>query len=235
MENRDIVGKLKALLNMTTANGCTEAEAENAMEKAQALMLQHNLSVASINNDTPETPQGIGMIDHTELSGYSWRSMLAHILAKNTLCRVIVSPSTKTWHIFGTYDNVRAVMEMYNWLTVALESQALTDFKAYRNQGGIEHGRSWKTGYFNGAITAINNRLKKPMDDFKTGTGHSIVIYNDKAVSDAIHRVYPRLGHSTSRSYGGYAGREAGMRAGNGINLTPSRKLSSGSLALGMG
>ncbi len=148
MENNDILLKLKALLNMTQANGCTEAEATTAMEKAQALMLQHNLTQASVNTDNQTTPQGIGKIDHTETSGYSWRVMLINTLARATLCRVICSPHDKTWHIFGSYDNVRAVMEMYNWLSIQLDAQGIRDFTSYRRKGGTEHGRTWKAGFF---------------------------------------------------------------------------------------
>jgi hypothetical protein len=234
MEN-DIMVKLRALLNMTQANGCTQSEAETAMEMAQKIMLEHNLSRGSLFTDNPETQkQGIGKIDHSETSGFQWRSMLAGVLARNTLCKVIRSPSEKTWHIFGTYDNVRAVMEMYQWLTIQLESQGLRDFKSYRNNGGTENGRTWKTGFFQGAITAINDRLKRPMADFANGNGHAIVIYNDKAVGEAIKRVFPHTTSSYTRAVYS-SGREYGIRAGNGISLTPTRNLHSGMLRLAAG
>ncbi len=65
----DIIAKVRALLNMTVQNGCTEAEANNAMEKAQAMLLAHNLTQASIRDDSPEkAPAGIGKIDRMEVN-----------------------------------------------------------------------------------------------------------------------------------------------------------------------
>lgn len=235
MVNDSIIDKLRALLNMTTANGCTEAEANTAMEKAQALMLEHNLTQSSVHNaNESPTPAGIGQIDRTEDQGYPWKSVLANILAKSMLCRVVVTPSNHTIHFFGTYDNVRGVLQTYHWLIPELERIAISDFTAYRKSGGIEHGRTWKTGFFYGATSTLKTRLQKPLEDFSSGAGRAIVVYNSQALSTAIGRVFPRLGHSSARMSGGSDGIGYGKAAGSRVQLRDNHKLT-GCLSLGSG
>ncbi len=111
---------------------------------------------------------------------------------------------------------------------------ALQGWTTYKRNGGYEKCISWKAGFFAGATSTIKERLQTPYHAFKTGAGTAIVLYNDKAVSEAVKRVYPRLTTSRRSSVGGYDGRDAGCNAGNHVTLTPQRKLT-GTLSLGSG
>ena len=234
--SNDIVSKLRALLNMTRANGCTGPEADLAMERAQKLLLDHNLSMADIKDQdgTPAAPAGIGQIDGIEEHGWPWKSLLIHVIAKANLCYIVRTPSKKTWHLFGSYDNVRGTLEMYHWLVPQLESMALSAFREYRNGGGIEHGRTWNTGFFMEACHTLKTRLQKPLEEFSQGAGRAVVAYNSKAVEGAIKRVFPFLGHSSASYNNGSAGLGYGREAGSNVRLTPQRKLT-GTLSLGAG
>ena len=231
--NESVMTKIKNLLAMAEHEGSNEHEAAIAMEKAQALLFQYNLSRTDIKDGLTSTPAGIGKIDGTESSGYIWKRVLLNYLATANLCHVVVSPSHKKWHLFGTYNNVQIVLEIYRWLIPELEFIALREYRKYKNDGGYESGLKWKRGFFYGASKAIKDRLAAPLNDFKQGTGHDLVIYNEKAVSEAVKRVFPRLGHTTLRaSYSDGIG--AGRTAGANIHLKEQRKLS-GVLALGNG
>lgn len=230
--NNQLSEKIRHLLALAEHENSNEHEAAVAMRKAQELLLQNNLTRADIKDDgSPATPAGIGKIDIMESVGFSWKRFLLHTLAINNMCQTVSSPRDNTTHIFGAYENVRGVLEMYNWLSPELERIALRAWTAYKRDGtGMESARSWKHGFFMGAIKEINDKLKESMQEFTAGPGRAIVPYNDALVRDAVKRVFPYTTKSrtTTRSYDGMA---AGRAAGASINLRPQRKLT-GTLAL---
>jgi len=228
-----VTEKIRKLLAMAEHPNSNEHEAAIAMRKAQALLLENNLTRGDVITGTGDKPQapGIGKIDITESVGYTWKCYLLHTLAINSMCSTVGSPATNTSHVFGTYDNVKSVIEMYNWLSPELERIALRAWSAYKRDGtGRESCRSWKHGFFMGACKSIGDVLKESLQQFTAGPGQAIIPYNAALVKDAVKRVYPHLSHSysSSRSYDGMA---AGRAAGRGINLRPQRKLT-GTLAL---
>jgi Protein of unknown function (DUF2786) len=227
-----VLDKIKALLRMAEHPNSNEHEAALALERAQALLFEHNLSRADVMAEHPnETPAGIGKIDGSETDGYNWKVVLLNTLAKSTLCSMVASTHTKSWHIFGTYDNVQTTLEMYHWVIPQLETMAVNSWLAY---DGYDSCRTFKNGFYMGAIHTIKERLQKPLDDFTNGNGRAIVIYNDKALSTAVNKVFGRVTTTHFGSTRSYDGSNAGKAAGHNVTLTPQRKLT-GTLALGSG
>ena len=225
---RDRIAKLLAMAEHPNSN---EHEAATAAEMAQRLLLQHNLSRADLATGDTTGPAGVGKLDIIEAVGYTWKRYLLHTLAVTNLCETVGDTHANTSHLFGTYDNVQAVVEMYRWLVPQLEDIGARSWARYKRDGtGRESARTWKHGFFMGAIKAIYEKMKPTIDEFASGPGHAIVPYNTQLVKDAVRRVYPYTGksRSSSRSYDGYA---AGRQAGGNITLRPQRKLS-GVLAL---
>lgn len=228
MVTDNVMFKIKALLNMTVQHGCTQEEANTAMEKAQALMLQHNLDIRDIQTGEVKDESGkIGMIEK-DAERLLWKGNLLHIISKNMMCKVVRNAQKNKYYLFGTKANVETVVEMHNWIILQLEQMALRDFTTYRNQGGQTQGKSWKVSYFYGAINSINKRLSKPFQEFSQGTGTAIIIYNDKAVSEAVNRVFPKLVQSSYR-YHNNDGSSYGRKAGENVSLRPQVKLNNNS------
>lgn len=233
MDN-NVMEKIRHLFAMAEHANSNENEAAIALEKAQELLLRHNLTRGDINNnDNNNTPVGIGKIDGSETSGYNWKSILLNTIAKNNLCRVIGTSRLKQWHLFGTYENVKAVLQMYHYIVPELEHIALIEWNKYKKSGGYENARSWKNGFFFGAINTINKRLSETMERFVAGDSRAIINYNQGMVNDAIHKVYPHVVNrrTSIRSTSGYG---QGQSAGNNIHLKPQGKLN-GVLALNRG
>lgn len=225
MDNQ-LTEKIRKLLAMAEHPNSNEHEAAIALEKAQALLFENNLTRADIQDNTTECHPGIGKLDIQESNGFRWKPILLNHLASNNLCRVIRSSSTNTIHIFGTYDNVLAVMEMYHWIVPELERMAMRGYIQYKSDGtGRESTQTWKYGFFLGASETIGKRLSDAMNKFESGAGYALIPINKALVTDAVKRVYPylRTTHTSSRSYDG---RNAGRIAGNSITLKPQRKLS---------
>jgi hypothetical protein len=62
-----IVERLQALLNKTTENGCTEAEAQTAMEAAQRIAIKHNLDLAQVLSSSKDDKSGGLETDRVDL------------------------------------------------------------------------------------------------------------------------------------------------------------------------
>jgi len=230
-----LLDKIKALLAMAEHPNSNEHEAALALERAQALLFANNLSRADVMSENyNEVPAGIGKIDGMESDGYSWKVLLLNTLAKATLCSIVITSHKKQWHLFGTYENVQTVLEMYHWVIPQLETMANSGYKQYKLHG-YETSRTWKAGFYRGAIKTIHDRLDKPLQDFTAGKGNAIVLYNSKALSTAVHKVFEHLGTSRMGGSSSYDGVNAGRQAGHNVTLTPQRKISGGTLALGCG
>lgn len=215
MTNGDTIDKIKKLLRMAEHPNSNEHEAAIALERAQKLLLENNLTRESVKlEDAPTAQAGIGKVDGTEPHGYAWKTMLIHVIAKANLCTVIQTKRYKQWHLFGARENVLGVLEMFRWVTPQLEEMADRGLRAYKASGGRENGRTWKTGFYFGATATIKARLQPAMDTFAATTGHELVLVNEALVKAAVLRVYPKMktGHRRYiRSNDGYlAGREAG-------------------------
>jgi hypothetical protein len=236
MVDDNILHKIRQLFAMAEHETANEHEAATALEKAQALLLRHNLTRATIGT-TPEAPTSpsVGQVKVHEDSGYSWRKNLLHVVAKNNLCQSIGHPDERSSTIFGSQENVRSVLEMYYWVVEQLERMALDEFKAYKLRGGSEKPEHFKAGFFRGATATINTRLTKPLEEFKYGSGRDLVLVSDKALSLAVGKVFP----NTVRSRGSSArigdGYYHGKEAGNDIQFGKSAALTGGHKALGSG
>jgi hypothetical protein len=235
MPNENVVNRIRSLLAMAEHDGSNEHEASLALEKAQALLLEHNLDRASvaISGTTPADDR-IGKVDIDQSTGFAWRSQLMHVIAKNNLCRLISSPYSKQMHIFGTQTNVRAVLDMYYWVGNQLEEMATRGLIEYKRQNGHDHGRTWKSSFYYGAVATINARLSKPIEEFSRGSGRELVLVNNGNLKDAVGRIYSRLGH-TKRTVRYGDGYRSGSQAGHNVSLARAAGLNGGPRALNAG
>jgi len=224
---------IKKLLRMAEHPNSNPFEAAESLARAQKLLFENNLTREKINLTESTEPQPVGRVTKTEENGYQWKAYLAYVLAKAMMCTMVKESHSKSMHFIGTYDNVRSVLEMFAWIVPQLEAIAISDFSKYRKTGGTQNGISWKTQFFAGATSVIKKRLDKPYQDFATGDGKAVCLYNDAAVAKAVKKAFPIL-HSSSRRVAQGVGYAAGQKAGAGIRIMPQKRLS-GTLALGGG
>jgi len=235
MVDDNILHKIRQLFAMAEHETANEHEAAIALEKAQELLLRHNLTRASVAT-TPEAQTGpsVGQVKVHEDVGYSWRKRLLYVIAKNNLCSTVGMPYEKSSTLFGTQENVRSVLEMYYWVSEQLERLAHDEFKAYKRRGGREKGQTFNAGFFSGAISTINTRLTKPLEEFRYGSGRDLVLASHKALAVAVKTIFPHTTMSRSRTTMG-DGFYHGKEAGNNIRFGKSAALTGGHKALGSG
>jgi hypothetical protein len=118
MTDITIVAKIKKLLALGQANsGATDAEAEQAMRMAGALMLKHNIEVQLDDDTLPEAKQG----DMIAGWGEPWHIEVANAAAYLYSCRVIVWKRLGDVAFVGRPDNIDAARATADFLRAEVE------------------------------------------------------------------------------------------------------------------
>jgi hypothetical protein len=231
-----ILERIRHLLAMAEHPNSNPNEAAIALEKAQAMLLKHNLDRASVITNEAQSPVSskVGQVDM--LFGQRWETELARIIAKANLCKLITTLRLNELHFFGSRDNVTVVVAMFLWVREQLEGMSKRDRREYIKNGGSEVAKTWRVSYMIGAVSIIKERLNKPMTEFSQGEGRALVVYNDKALAEAVFKVYPILGRGRGVSYNPHgAGYGLGRQAGAKVTFAKAKPVGSGALALGSG
>ena len=220
MVTDSIIERIQALLRMAEHPNSNEHEAAIALERAQAMLLENNLTRASVNTgpEAATTPDPVGKVE----VGYkvSWESTLLNTIAKANLCRVIGSRAGEhKAHLFGAKGNVLTVLAMFEWVKEQLETVALREWTEYKAGRGSESSRSWRPAFFLGACLVLQKRLAPPLQAFAAGPGRALVLSNDQRVSLAVKSVFPHLGSSRTTINYGSDGYGAGQRAGANVRF----------------
>ena len=220
-----IIEKISALLRMAEHPNSNEHEAALALEKAQALLLRHNLDRSQLamgESDSAKTNNSIAkeiLLNVGDEHDFRWRAHLLNIIAKNNLCYMVMSTEKKSCHLFGSTHNISAVLGMYSWVKEQLEKMAIEKLILYSfvNEGKERPGQFY-VGFFQGAAQIINDRLKGPMEEFSYGTGRDLVLLNDRALQIAVKQEFPFLSKSRMTT-GGSEGQAAGRQAGREVKF----------------
>lgn len=132
MTTDDIVDRIRKLLRLAGDAGATESEAAAALERANALLLRHNLTMDAIAVSTGEQPTVGEQQIRTGWAG-SWRGSLLGVLARHNLCSPIISRVGRidTIVVVGRPANVQATHAMYDWIAEQLEHFAQLEWIAF--------------------------------------------------------------------------------------------------------
>ncbi|RKZ72484.1 MAG: hypothetical protein DRQ48_00300 [Gammaproteobacteria bacterium] len=221
--------QVRKLLNMTTNNGCTEAEAATAAGMAQKIMLKHDL--AALDVDAPDEDDD-GPIKTWEdpldrMPGklrQIWRGQLAQVLCRANGTQVFWSNDGKpTLKIIGRASSVMATRYMYDFCVREMERLA----KQYRG-----NGRTWMNNWRHGAVSGIQRSIADAREaarqEYANETGTSLIVI-DKALAVIDARLAETKNYmdrkynmrSLAQANNGYnsSARATGQRDGGGINL----------------
>jgi hypothetical protein len=151
-----MIRKVRALLSRTVENGATEAEAAEALAKAQALMDQHGIEAGQLGRDQAGS------------SAYVWRKawsgkrvpwcypFAVQVVEKVCMVRaVLVRPSKADVRVMVLGDPIAT--EVAEWLTGHLIATYEGLWARYRVKFGATFGQS--ADYFLGLTVGILGRL----------------------------------------------------------------------------
>ncbi len=220
----DLLNKLQALLEMTEKNGCTEAEANLAAIKAQALMDKHSLSLADLKAASP-----------TDICGGDWvynGKKKAHE-SRFTAPTIAEFTGTRAWsdrqgdmvlvRFFGLKSDVAIAVYLFKTFQAAMDFEWTRYWKHNAELTDL-HGKTVRRSFMAGMYRRLNERLRSLIQergksiDAKNDI-RTIVTVKDQIVTQAFDSLGLELKtrkHRTSiKSSSAYrAGHDAGGRVG---------------------
>lgn len=164
MDRIEAMAKVRKLMAMTEARGCTEAEAKTAAGLAAKIMMEYAIESAALDLESA-APVERGPIeiwdDPLDATGgrtEAWKSRLALSIAHQMGCEIVKNGDALK--IVGRPDAVQGVRYVYAYC--AREVARLTVARAYGN------GRVWVRSYRLGLIDAIREAMKAEQNAAKT-------------------------------------------------------------------
>jgi len=218
----NLLRKIKALLNLSDpARGGTEAERDNALQKAQELMFKHDLEAFDLITED-ELDHGVTHEDMM-ISGKTkmWIGQLLNDLALAMNCRVVrtkYSVKQAKFTIIGTPDNIRFVKDIHAALVPWLQSQN----KIHRLRDLPYNPLAYNRSFYNAAGGRIYFRLKEQQDYLasQNAKGTELVLVRESHNEDYMAKLFGAVRTRRGPSYKNQAGAIAGHQAGSQADLS---------------
>ena len=216
-ENSKIIERIQKLLALSGSSN--EHEAASALAKAQALLAEHNLSLAQVQARTGVKSSYIKAC--YDLDGCdNWRRSLLLLIARHNFCEVVMLRGIHMSMVGEDY-NIQAVQAMYAFVAPQLERLAASCYRMYQRSGGSVAARTWKNNFFFGALATMQRRLDVEKQAFEAASNacRSLIVVKDRDLREAMQRFHPqaRPRHVSYRSAPeGYA---RGIEAGHQVRL----------------
>lgn len=168
--DKAIILRIQKLLALAAeGSGASEAEANSAMEKAHAIMSEHNLTMATIaatgekgtENRTKEGLDGQAMFDY--------QRDLMNTIAETNYCYVSVIYSYKGkgqrgkgYQLIGSESNVMTTKVMFEYLMQTINRLVMIEINNDYRQRMSRAAISWCTGCAN----RLRDRIKERHEDY---------------------------------------------------------------------
>jgi hypothetical protein len=212
---KKMLERVRAIMAKTLDNGCTEAEAMTALEKAQELMAAYDISEADLGVTTETEAATI----HKEMveDPYRIKKQLGGTVGRFCRCK----SWTSSQYPVG-FAGLESDLEFAKWLLDTLSKFVLRELKnhqALRRSQGLKCPRIVSSSFVMGCVNRIAERLKQltPVAP-AAATGNALTISRNALIADAMKKngIVLGKGRSTPRradmaSY--YAGQAAGNSA----------------------
>lgn len=224
-----VKAKIRALVEKTTDNGASEAEAMSAMAKVGQLLETFNISMDDVSEVREEKCEDGDFPTYSKHAG----------IASEVAVEVAAFTNTKVWQVrsnergvvikfFGVETDVELAKYIISVISSCFEGEykSFKESDTYVNFSG--HRRVLNTDFRRGFAGRINDRLRElkanATKEYKksenTGTA-LVVVEKDKYVQEEFDKLNMRLRKTYRqtryvRSGGAYS---AGASAGNKVNL----------------
>jgi hypothetical protein len=214
--NQDIIEKLKKILACgDLSRGCTQAEAEVAMAKAQALAIEHNIDLSNIDN-TERKKAGIetDRANITVKPGVTAHKYVGHILKVCFDVEFISINGGHGYAVVGEKVDTAIAVFCFPWLTATF----MKLWREERKRGVLTDRLSYFIGLREGII-ANNLRVKKQAP---TSSAYALVLVDKEAAVKARTALeFPRIVVKPGRAHNTQLSAfQAGRDAGSKIKLT---------------
>ena len=218
--------KLRALQNMTVANGCTESEALVAAAKAAELLERYGLSLEELKAAAPDHVCDSDSVNcgrrHTHEAQF-----LAPKIAEFTKTKIWLSRTRTDVRLtfFGLKADVQIASYLFTVFRTALETEWAIYWASHKEEHPC-HGKTVRKSFLMGMITRLNARLSALIEAAKSGPAFSesreIIVLKAQIVEKAFRDLNLRLEKSrrTTRAYFDSRAYDAGQLAGEKVSIT---------------
>lgn len=225
-----IKSKIQKLLNLA-GNNSNESEREQAMEMAQKLLAQHNLSIKDVHGlGKPEQD------DSLDVRVEKWVTNILHGVCKLYYCSLLTSyrRGKKCYVLIGTTENINVAKDIFQWLIESIKNESKVRVKAFKEEYRFNRLRNpsanevnlYRNSFRLGAATSIyykaQDMTKRDHNPSGGGTNQLMVIRNEleSANEQAMREMFPYLVTRKQRSSSVHGGAyQAGQSYGNSLNL----------------
>lgn len=215
-----LLNKIKNLLSLAENNSNVH-EADNAMQKAQALLQEYNLSLSAVQGFTTDN-DGITeeMIYNGGKNNTQWELSLANVVAMNNFCKVISFRKTG-YKIYGKSTDIELVVYMINNYNSQLQRIYKTQILPKKHPSA--HGKSYANSFYIGAVSGLADKLDQGKKEFESKPGGTeLIIYNENAISDYIEDSGIKTTHAHSSYKRNHSAYEDGYKIGSNLELNNS-------------
>ena len=218
-----IISKIRALMEKTTAQGCSEAEAMAAAAKVSQLMALHDVMVGELNFKQEQCETGNWHLDRAKKHPvhYCFASVLYYTGTKGYF------NTSRNYGCNYTLYGFKLDVEIGKFLLsmikniMDLEVEKFKTTDTYKNSN---HGTAAKDSFLKGMAITIADRLQQMADakkaDIKTSTGTDLVIVKDQIVEKNFNNLNLKLktakGNINLKDYNSF---NQGCETGKKVNL----------------
>lgn len=232
MEQNAILEKVQKLVEFQKGAEAINslAEAANAAEKVQVLLIKHNLELSDL--DRLEEKHKVTRHDQEDIGPKKnegqWIFKLYGALAKHNLCKLVVVSTFRGKYVslIGAKENVSVVRYLGEQLEIRIRVMEKESWNTNRH-GTYEKRGAYRRGYLQGAARGINVQLQEQAELQKQTNEQisALVVFNDKALMDASQREFGRLRIGRSSRLRGHDGNMNGFNDGKNMDINQERRL----------
>ena len=218
----DLIQRLQKVRALTESS--VPGEAAAAASKLQEILLKYNLDMEDIEEDSPDAGDRYVKED-LELGATSgnminWRRILLSGIARSLMCAAFGYQGTPKMVIVGQKHNIEIVRHFYDYLSYEISRLADTTWEKARRKTR-EHGRSWKSSFYNGAVDVVVQRLEEKYQQVSQQDNHTraLALRSEQDLDDAVWKMIGRVRKNTVRQRYSKSGYSRGARVGKKFNL----------------
>lgn len=220
MSNQSIINKIRAMLSKTVENGCTEAEAMNALEMARAMMDAYEVTEADLNEIKTEKAEVKATQDMRD--PHNIKLWLSVAISDFTNTKAWTSNNKKTVNYCGLAGDVDFAV----WLLETLTAFVQNELKNYIWANGYtklhpSEKRRVINGFVAGCCNRINERIRAMIKVEVRANSNALVVIKNELINNKMKEM--NLALRTPRNRGSHQdhdaakhGRAAGERASFG-------------------
>ena len=218
----DLIQRLQKVRALTESS--VPGEAAAAAAKLQEILLKYNLDMEDLEEESPDVGDKYVKED-LELGATSgnminWRRILLSGIARSLMCAAFGYQGTPKMVIVGQRHNIEIVRHFYDYLSSEISRIGNATWEAARVKTR-EHGRSWKSSFYNGAVDVVIQRLEEKYQQVSERDSHTraLVLRSERDLDDAVGNLIGRVRKNTVRQKYSKSGYSRGARAGKKFNL----------------